>query len=186
MEQLINISEKDGLKAVSSFELYKLLGYNVSNFSRWVKRYIIENDFFIKGVDWFELVTDDEKQPDNSSFMTSNVSDYVITIDLAKRVAMLARTEMGEKVRTYFLEVEKRAIQQSNTAKLIQMRDLETKIQLQKNIVSEANEELRFLNKCLKNVKTELYGQLPKQEHKSLPENYGQRSLFEITDGSDL
>ena len=66
-------------------------------------------------------------------------------------------------VRRYFVEVEKQAIRQSNTALLLKMREIENKIDVQTENRNKANEELRFLNKLLKNTKAEIYEQLPQQ-----------------------
>lgn len=161
MEQLIRISESNGQKAVSAFELYKTLGYNNGNFSYWKKRNITENEYALHGVDWFELILNDELETNNSSFETSKANDVVLSLDFAKRLAMLARTEAGEKIRRYFVEVERQAIRQTNTALLFKMQEIENQIDIQTEIRNKANEELRFLNKLLKNTKTEIYGQLP-------------------------
>lgn len=39
----------------------------------------------------------------------NKITDYVLSIDFAKRIAMMARTEKGEEVRRYFLACEKLA-----------------------------------------------------------------------------
>ena len=174
MEQLIKISDNAGQKAVSAFELYKTLGYHNAAFSRWKVKNIIENEYALHGVDWFELNINVEIEENNSTFETSRANDLVLSLDFAKRLAMLARTEAGEKIRNYFVEVEKQAIRQSNTALLFKMQEVEKQIEIQQEIRNKSNEELRFLGKLLKNVKTEIYGQLPEQTELS---NYKQLTL---------
>ena len=107
MEQLIKITERSGQKAVSAFELYKTLGYNITAFSRWKLKNIIENEYALHGVDWFELDINVEKEENNSTFETSRANDLVLSLDFAKRLAMLARTEAGENIRRYFVESRK-------------------------------------------------------------------------------
>ena len=177
MEQIIKISDNNGQKAVSAFELYKRLGFNITNFHRWKSKNITENEYAIHGIDWFELVLNDEKEEVNSSFEASKANNIVLSIDFAKRLAMLARTEAGEMIRRYFIEVEKQAVRQNNTALLFQMQEIEYKIETQTGIRNKANEELRFLSKMLKNTKAEIYGQLPRQTElsnsKQLALNFG-------------
>lgn len=91
MNELIRITERDGRQAVSARELYEKLGFDLSQWSRWYKKNITENKFAIKNQDYVELDTMSRTQ------------------DFAKRLSMMARTETGEQIRNYFIEVEKRA-----------------------------------------------------------------------------
>jgi phage anti-repressor protein len=98
--QLPQIIKHNGKQAVSARELYKTLGFNKSQWSRWSKKNITSNSFAIENQDWtgFDTMSNGNE-----------VTDYVLTIDFAKRLAMLARTESGERVRKYFIECEQRA-----------------------------------------------------------------------------
>jgi len=175
MKDLVKIqTNADGTKAVSAFELYKELGFNITNFRRWKVKNITENEYAICGVDWCELVLNDEQNEINSSFETSKSDDIILSLDFAKRLAMLARTEAGEMIRKYFVAVEKAVIQKSNTMLLYKMREIEQQIDTQQEIRNKANEELRFLGKLLKNTKEEIYGQLPEQTELS---NYQQMQI---------
>lgn len=100
MNELIRITESNGKQAVSARELYEKLGYDLSNWKRWYQKNIINNSFAIENQDYVGFVT-----------MTSgnNVQDFALSIDFAKRLSMMARTETGEQIRNYFIEVEKRA-----------------------------------------------------------------------------
>lgn len=97
MNELIRITERDGRKAVSARELYEKLGFDLSQWSRWYKKNITENKFAIKNQDYVELDT------------MSRTQDFALSLDFAKRLSMMARTETGEQIRNYFIEVEKRA-----------------------------------------------------------------------------
>ncbi|MGY5257028.1 phage antirepressor KilAC domain-containing protein [Lactiplantibacillus plantarum] len=100
MNELIKITEKDGRQLVSARDLYKGLQI-AQRFSRWV-----ENNFslFDEGVD-FDKCT--------SSTVVNNgairkIDDYVITLDMAKQLAMMVRNQNGSRYRNYFLAVERR------------------------------------------------------------------------------
>lgn len=85
MNELISIRENKGKQVVSARELYLSLGYDSSNYSRWVKSNIIENPYSIEGEDWTPLVTNDE--PINQN--VNPTKDYAITIVMAKKIAMM-------------------------------------------------------------------------------------------------
>ena len=97
MNELIKIVENDGKKAVSARELYEKLGFDLSQWSRWYKKNITGNEFAIRNQDYIELDT------------MSRTTDFALSIDFAKRLSMMARTETGEQIRNYFIEIEKRA-----------------------------------------------------------------------------
>ena len=103
MNELISIRENKGKQVVSARELYLSLGYDSSNYSRWVKSNIIENPYSIE--DWAPLVTNDE--PINQN--VNPTKDYAITIVMAKKIAMMSKTEIGNKIRDYFIECEKKS-----------------------------------------------------------------------------
>ena len=100
MNELVKITEHNGKKAVSARELYERLGFNPSNWVKYYKKNILENPYASENQDWVTLVL---------STNGNTTKDFVLTIDFAKKLCMLARTEMGEKVRNYFIEVEKSA-----------------------------------------------------------------------------
>lgn len=101
MNELIKITENDrGEQVVSARELYQKLGYDLSQWSRWCKKNIEDNDFAIEFEDWIRL-----------DLMSSGnkVKDFALKIEFAKKISMMARTEKGEEVRTYFIECEKKS-----------------------------------------------------------------------------
>lgn len=107
MKQLINIKEVEGKQVVSARELYKWLGLDISQWARWYKKNITNNQFAIENQDYQQLDIMSRKSLD----MSSKTKDFALTIDFAKKLAMLSRTEKGEQARTYFVEVEKKFLQ---------------------------------------------------------------------------
>lgn len=110
MKQLVKIQEKaDGKRVVSARDMYLGLGLNITQWKRWANKNIENNPFAVYGLDWVVL---DIMSSDYTSFgrvRRGNFSkDYILTLDFAKKLCMLARTEKGEEVRNYFIEVEKK------------------------------------------------------------------------------
>lgn len=95
MNTLINVQEKDGKQVVSARELYDFLGYAKQHWSKWYKKNINNNDFAIEDEDYTQLP------------LSGRSIDYALTLDFAKKLSMMARTEKGEEAREYFLAVEK-------------------------------------------------------------------------------
>jgi phage anti-repressor protein len=102
MTELIKVTEKDGQQLVSARELYEFLGYDKSQWARWSKKNIVNDDFFSINVDYNEL----------DLMSNGNLTkDYAITLDMAKELSMLARNEKGKEARKYFIAMEKKAHQ---------------------------------------------------------------------------
>ena len=99
MSDLIKITTKDGKQLVSARELHDFLGIGV-HFSTWMKRmceYGFEED-----IDFSIL----KSSTPNGGI--AKIDDYVITIDMAKEISMIQRTEKGKQARLYFIECEKK------------------------------------------------------------------------------
>ena len=100
MKELIKITtNEEGKQLVSARELHEGLEIK-THFSTWMKRNVElgfeeENDFSIL-------------KSGNKNGGIDKVEDYVITLDMAKHIAMLQRNELGMKFRQYFIECEKK------------------------------------------------------------------------------
>lgn len=100
MEELIKVKILGDTQVVSARELYKGLEI-AQRFSRWVSN---NWDMFEEGIDFNKCT---------SSTVVNNgavreLDDYVITIDMAKQLAMMVRSEKGKQYRQYFLELERK------------------------------------------------------------------------------
>lgn len=112
MKELIKINtNEEGKQLVSARELYLGLGLNKSQWSRWYPTNIIKNDFFTKNVDWIGVRHDVEG---------NEVQDFAISLDFAKHIAMMARTEKSHEYRNYFIECEKKVTQLPQLSKELQ------------------------------------------------------------------
>lgn len=101
-KELIKIKNQDGKQVVSARELYLGLGLDRSNWSRWYKANIVNNEFFKENIDWIGVRHHDEG---------NETMDFAITLDFGKHIAMMARTERSHQYRNYFIRVE-RALQE--------------------------------------------------------------------------
>lgn len=110
MKELIKIQKNTGGKdIVSARELYQILGFDMAHWNRWCKKNIENNGFAIENVDYSPFTI--KANANNQAFNPKPTKDFAITIDFAKRLAMMARTEKGEEIRQYFIECERRALQ---------------------------------------------------------------------------
>ena len=107
MDKLITITEQKGVQLVDARELHRGLKVQTS-FNHWFNRRVSEYNFD-ENKDYFTenqlLDKNDKKYPHRPR------TEYFLTIDMAKEIAMVERTEVGKKIRNYFIEMEKIAQQ---------------------------------------------------------------------------
>lgn len=96
MKGLINITNKDGQQVVSARELYTYLGVS-EKFTDWSKRMFEYG--FEQEKDFIRII--------GKSTGGRPKTDYALTLDTAKEISMLQRSEKGKQARRYFIECEK-------------------------------------------------------------------------------
>ncbi|MDY5247382.1 MAG: antA/AntB antirepressor family protein, partial [Ligilactobacillus salivarius] len=101
MKELIKVTTKNDTQVVSARELYKGLEI-AQRFSRWVSN---NWDMFEEGVDYVPCTLSTQQ---NQYGGTKELDDYTITIDMAKQLAMMVRSERGKQYRLYFLDLERK------------------------------------------------------------------------------
>lgn len=105
MNELVKITRaeigKEETNTVNARELWKKLESG-TQFNMWIKRRIDEYGF-VKGHDF--TVTKNGDGKNNGRF---SATDYIITLDMAKELAMVENNEQGRKIRKYFIEAEKK------------------------------------------------------------------------------
>lgn len=96
-QELIKITEQNGNQAVSARDLHKFLEIT-ERFSSWFERMLqygfVENVDY-QGCEFFNTLANQV------------LIDYALTLDCAKEIAMLQRSERGKMARQYFIECEK-------------------------------------------------------------------------------
>lgn len=98
MDELIPLTEREGAQAVMGRDLHAFLGLK-DRYNDWFPRMVEYG--FAAGQDFTE-----------SSVKPSGAGrpriDHIVSLDMAKEIAMIQRTEKGKQARQYFIEVEKR------------------------------------------------------------------------------
>lgn len=82
-------------------KLYAFLELSPSNYSKWCKSNILENEFADENVDYWAFVLNDE-------WGGQATTDYKLTAHFAKKLSVKGNSEKSEQAREYFTTVEER------------------------------------------------------------------------------
>lgn len=99
----IKITYREEQPAVSARELHKFLEVG-AEYRHWFPRMCEYG--FAEGQD-FNPVKNDRVQMEGNRLVTRTVDDAILTIDMAKEICMLQRSERGKLARQYFIQLEK-------------------------------------------------------------------------------
>lgn len=137
MNEIVKIREENGKRAVSAIELYDFLEVD-TRFNDWIKRMFEYG--FEEGKDFYSILS--KTTPKGGRPTT----DYALTLDCAKEISMLQRSEKGKQARQYFIEMEKKALAPRTGKELIAQA-----LVFANQILEEAkleNEQLMIENKA--------------------------------------
>ena len=100
MEEIIKIEERNGQQAINARELHHFLE-NKRKFTDWIKQRI-EQYGFVENQDFcsFHKIVKRETG-------ATTITEYALTIDMAKELCMVENNEKGRIARRYFIECEK-------------------------------------------------------------------------------
>lgn len=126
----MKVQVKNDRQLVSARDLHKGLGLK-GRFSRWFKT---NSELFTENEDFYKCT---------SSTVVNNgavriLDDYLLTISMAKQLAMMARTERSKLYREYFLDLERKW----NSPEEVVKRGYA--------ILQDENTQLRIENKAMK------------------------------------
>ncbi|MCR4258270.1 phage antirepressor KilAC domain-containing protein [Streptococcus uberis] len=102
MNELINVTLNDNHEPiVSARQLHQTLDIK-KRFSAWFEQNI---KGFVEGYDFTGVPGGTPVKGGNGN--TQYLDDYALTLDTAKHLAMMSKTDKGQEVRAYFIQIEK-------------------------------------------------------------------------------
>ena len=109
ISEIIKIKQECGASTINARDLYKWLEIK-SDFNNWIKNYIKDFDF-IENKDFVIIYEKSAGRP---------IKEYHISIDMAKELSMLSRSEKGKLARKYFIDCEKKLKETQNVLQIPQ------------------------------------------------------------------
>jgi len=107
---LIPIYENDSKNVVNARELHEFIS-SAQEFANWIKNRI-EKYGFIESEDYLIILS--------KSTGGRPSTEYILTMEAAKEIAMVENNDRGRQVRRYFIEAEKRFREQSKPKQMTQ------------------------------------------------------------------
>ncbi|MCB8540858.1 MULTISPECIES: phage antirepressor KilAC domain-containing protein [unclassified Faecalibacillus] len=170
MNELLKVNYASDRITLSARELHEFLEIETP-FKKWFGR--MAEYGFSQEIDYREVMDKIVQNPKGGRPST----DYEITLDMAKEIAMIQRSDKGKEVRQYFLELERRW----NSPEAVMNRALEYSRKQVKALMEE-NKELKpkalFADAVSASDESILIGQLAKLIRQNGYE-IGQNRLFE-------
>lgn len=82
-------------------DLVTKLGINMTQWARWYKKNVEENEFFLEEEDWWVL--DTMSTTEKGGQVAKN---FLVSVEFAKNICMMAKTKLSQEVRSYFILME--------------------------------------------------------------------------------
>lgn len=101
--ELIKVIEREGRQLVSGRELHEFLEIK-TKYKDWFPRMVEYG--FEEEIDFIKVAQ--KRATNNLKNPVTTVIDHAISIDMAKEISMIQRTEKGKTARQYFINCEKR------------------------------------------------------------------------------
>ncbi|WNO28394.1 antirepressor [Corynebacterium phage PSonyx] len=101
---LIPLADNNGVQAVMGRDLHQFLEVKTP-YDKWMPRMVEYG--FVAGQDF------STKMSESTGGRPSQ--DHIISLDMAKEISMIQRTDKGKKARQYFIECERQAKEKTNT-----------------------------------------------------------------------
>lgn len=156
MNELIKINYETEQPTVSARELHKALSIE-KRFSAWFET---NSQGFVEGEDFTSVLIGTEV-PNNGGFQHRELQDYKLSVDMAKHICLMSRTEKGKQCRQYLIDIEKAW----NTPELVMARGLKAAQQMiadQSKIIERMKPKEIFADAVATSKQSILIGQLAK------------------------
>lgn len=177
MNELIKIEVRNGQQLASGRELHKFLEVG-TRYNDWINR-IIEKYNFIENKDFVTITQKRVTAQGNET----EFDDHLMTIAMAKEIAMVANTEKGKEARIYFIKCEEAwnspemILARANQIQSHMIEDYTKKIELLENKVKEDKPKVLFADSVATSKTSILVGDLAKII-KQNGVDIGQKRLF--------
>ena len=102
MKDLLKVNYETAEPTISARELHKSLGIE-KRFSAWFET---NSKGFIENEDFTSVLKGTEVQ-NNGGVQIRKLQDYNLSVDMAKHICLMSRTEKGKQCRQYLIDLEK-------------------------------------------------------------------------------
>lgn len=113
------LTEQEDTLLCNARDLHQALGVG-RVFATWIKGRI--DDYGFVEIDDYLVSQTGKQVPHQGGQRTASQTDYLLTLDMAKELAMLENNDLGRQVRRYFIQREKQAVELLRQA-VIEERD---------------------------------------------------------------
>lgn len=145
--ELIKIIERDGRQLVSGRELHEFLEIR-TKYEDWFRRMVEYG--FEEAIDFIRVAQ--KRATNNLKNPVTTVIDHAMSIDMAKEISMIQRTEKGKIARQYFINCEKKLkeVKKLSPMELMELQFIALKEQKEKiaqveNRVDKLEEDMPLL-----------------------------------------
>lgn len=145
--ELIKIIERDGRQLVSGRELHEFLEIR-TKYEDWFRRMVEYG--FEEAIDFIRVAQ--KRATNNLKNPVTTIIDHAISIDMAKEISMIQRTEKGKIARQYFINCEKKLkeVKKLSPMELMELQFIALKEQKEKiaqveNRVDKLEEDMPLL-----------------------------------------
>ena len=142
--ELIKIIEREGRQLVSGRELHEFLEIG-TKYTDWFRRMVEYG--FEEEIDFIRVAQ--KRATNNLKNPVTTVIDHAISIDMAKEISMIQRTEKGKAARQYFINCEKKLkeVKKLSSMELMELqfkvlKEQEEKIAQVENKVDKLEEDM--------------------------------------------
>lgn len=141
MNALIPLTDNDGVQAAMGRDLHKFLGVKTP-YDKWMPRMIEYG--FVAGQDFSTKMSE--------STGGRPREDHIISLDMAKEISMIQRTDKGKQARQYFIECERRAKQPTGELSRLDLLQMAMDSEKQRIALEARNKELEAPAKSWENL----------------------------------
>ncbi|GHU60102.1 hypothetical protein AGMMS49975_28760 [Clostridia bacterium] len=101
IEEILKVEDS----RVSAKALYEFLELDLTHYTRWSKTQILENAFAEEGIDFISFAIEGERKG-GEKYQPNPTTNYLLSVQFAKKLCMLSKSDKGEQARNYFIKCE--------------------------------------------------------------------------------